>query len=332
MKKILVIRTGAIGDTLLLLPFLKRLEQQYPGVEIGLMGKPERMQLLSTQLNTGRVYDLDADFAWLFVSGVSAPAHESVSLQSQDWIIHFTARPGETFEKNLKKLGCPRVSSLPALPPEDYQRHAVFHPFDVLGLPASTETLVAYQTEWHLKDHLVNVPIEKHANSPGGSHPSAVILSPGAGNQEKRWPLVCWEDLLEECLRRRSDSIIVLTGPAEDRDRLERLGRERGPRVAFARDLSLADLPCLLSQAGAFVGNDSGVTHLAALMGIPTLALFGPTNPCRWGPIGARSSVFWGATLYQYPEWIEKTLEPPSSGLGALSPEAVLGWLERELS
>jgi ADP-heptose:LPS heptosyltransferase len=50
-------------------------------------------------------------------------------------------------------------------------------------------------------------------------------------------------------------------------------------------------LGALLSQAGLYVGNDSGVTHLAAAAGAPTLALFGPTDPATWAPVGPRVEV-----------------------------------------
>ena len=54
----------------------------------------------------------------------------------------------------------------------------------------------------------------------------------------------------------------------------------------LARNLPLAQLAALLSRAGLHVGNDAGVSHLAAAVGTPTLALFGPTDPGAWAPVG----------------------------------------------
>ncbi len=62
-----------------------------------------------------------------------------------------------------------------------------------------------------------------------------------------------------------------------------------------ARALPLRVLGALLSRAGVFVGNDSGVSHLAAATGAPTLALFGPTDPGLWSPLGQRVRVLRGA-------------------------------------
>jgi ADP-heptose:LPS heptosyltransferase len=55
-----------------------------------------------------------------------------------------------------------------------------------------------------------------------------------------------------------------------------------------AHHLPLRVLGALLARAALYVGNDSGVTHLAAAWGAPTLALFGPTDPAQWAPLGPR--------------------------------------------
>ena len=61
-------------------------------------------------------------------------------------------------------------------------------------------------------------------------------------------------------------------------------------------DLSLTQVLGLLSCADGFVGNDSGITHLAAGLGVKTLAVFGPTNPAVYGPIGPAVTVFADST------------------------------------
>jgi ADP-heptose:LPS heptosyltransferase len=58
-----------------------------------------------------------------------------------------------------------------------------------------------------------------------------------------------------------------------------------------AHNLQLRLLAAVLSKCGAYVGNDSGVTHLAAATGIPTLAIFGPTDPAVWAPLGRNVKV-----------------------------------------
>ena len=66
---------------------------------------------------------------------------------------------------------------------------------------------------------------------------------------------------------------------------------------ALPQDQSLVELSHYLRRCRAFVGNDSGITHLAAYLGCPTIALFGPTDPRVWGPIGRRSRIIWKTNL-----------------------------------
>ncbi len=78
----------------------------------------------------------------------------------------------------------------------------------------------------------------------------------------------------------------------------EALQSRLGTRArALPENLSLIELSRYLRGCRAFIGNDSGITHLAAYLGCPTVALFGPTDPRMWGPIGRRSRVLWKTNL-----------------------------------
>jgi len=63
---------------------------------------------------------------------------------------------------------------------------------------------------------------------------------------------------------------------------------------SVARDWTLPEIAALLGLAGAAVGNDSGPTHLAAAVGCPTVAIFGPTDPAVWAPVGAHVAAIDG--------------------------------------
>jgi ADP-heptose:LPS heptosyltransferase len=94
-----------------------------------------------------------------------------------------------------------------------------------------------------------------------------ILIHPGSGSPKKNWPHF-----------------------AELQSRLER-GRQ------MPMNLSLLDLMQEISRSRVFIGNDSGITHLAAYIGCPTVALFGPTDPRIWGPIGRRARVIWKSRL-----------------------------------
>jgi len=94
-----------------------------------------------------------------------------------------------------------------------------------------------------------------------------IVIHPTSGSANKNWPH------FEELLRRL----------------------DRGTRLPM--NLTLRDLSHYIRRCRAYIGNDSGITQLAAYLGCPTIALFGPTDPRVWGPIGRRSRIIWKRKL-----------------------------------
>jgi ADP-heptose:LPS heptosyltransferase len=80
--------------------------------------------------------------------------------------------------------------------------------------------------------------------------------------------------------------MVWILGPADQRLKLTATALAKETNSPIADSLPIRQVAALLSRCGAYVGNDSGVTHLAALSGVPTVAVFGPTDPAVWGPVG----------------------------------------------
>lgn len=104
-----------------------------------------------------------------------------------------------------------------------------------------------------------------------------LAVHPGSGSRAKNWPF----ERFAEAASRLSPARpwLLPLGPAE-----EEIETPEGARLA--RDLPLRTLGAVLARAGLFLGNDSGISHLAAACGTTTLALFGPTDPALWAPVG----------------------------------------------
>lgn len=115
--------------------------------------------------------------------------------------------------------------------------------------------------------------------------PRFLALHPGSGSRAKNWPAARFASLARFVAPQRW---LLVRGPADD---AAAEVMEKVPGALVARDLPLRVLASVLARAGAHVGNDSGVTHLAAASGAPTIALFGPTDPALWAPIGPRVRV-----------------------------------------
>jgi ADP-heptose:LPS heptosyltransferase len=108
-----------------------------------------------------------------------------------------------------------------------------------------------------------------------------ILLMPGSGSLAKNWPAENYLQLAQELAR--STAVLTVLGPAEDH--LEK----SFPNLQVISNSALGALAGLARLSSAFVGNDSGVSHLAAAAGARGVVIFGPTDPARWRPLGAVS-------------------------------------------
>ncbi|HUG52812.1 MAG TPA: glycosyltransferase family 9 protein [Vicinamibacteria bacterium] len=108
-----------------------------------------------------------------------------------------------------------------------------------------------------------------------------LAVHPGSGSPRKNWPAERFAEMVEVLAAGRP--WLLVEGPA-DAEAARVLALR--PRAVIARELPARILGALLAQAGLYVGNDSGVSHLAAAFGAPSLVVFGPTDPAQWAPVG----------------------------------------------
>jgi len=117
-----------------------------------------------------------------------------------------------------------------------------------------------------------------------------LAVHPGSGSPSKTWPADRFARTLDALA---VDRFLLVEGPA-DAAAADVLAAR--PGAVRAQGLAPRRLGALLAEAAAFIGNDSGVTHLAAAFGAPTVALFGPTDPGVWSPAGPRVTLVRSAT------------------------------------
>jgi heptosyltransferase-2 len=116
--------------------------------------------------------------------------------------------------------------------------------------------------------------------------PGFLAVHPGSGARRKNWPAERFASLVEQVADGRP--FVLVEGPA---DAEAAAPAARLPSVVHARELPPRVLGAVLARAGLYVGNDSGISHLAAAWGAPVITLFGPTDPAQWAPIGPRVRV-----------------------------------------
>jgi ADP-heptose:LPS heptosyltransferase len=113
-------------------------------------------------------------------------------------------------------------------------------------------------------------------------------IAPGSGAREKNWPEEFFIAVADWWREHIGGVAMLIVGPVE----LARGGIDRlREHCLVASNLRLAQVTALLSRSTIYLGNDSGMSHLAAAVGVPTVALFGPSDPLQWAPRGRRVTV-----------------------------------------
>lgn len=116
-----------------------------------------------------------------------------------------------------------------------------------------------------------------------------IVIHPGSGSPAKNWPAEKFAALARK-IRAESDCEPLIIGGEADEKAIA-LMRSLLPGFHFLVNVALADVASVISVSAGYVGNDSGITHLAAALSIPVAALFGPTDPARWAPRGDNVSI-----------------------------------------
>ena len=126
------------------------------------------------------------------------------------------------------------------------------------------------------------------------SQPSTIntlAIHPGSGSEQKNWPEKKWSELLTTLTDKTKYDFLIVGGEVEG-EKLQRLAAKLpSNRVEVAQSLPLNELASRLQTCAAFLGHDSGISHLAAALGLPCLILWGDTLEEIWRPQGERVTV-----------------------------------------
>ncbi len=119
----------------------------------------------------------------------------------------------------------------------------------------------------------------------GLSGKRVVALHPGSGGRSKNWPNDRFS-ILAARLAARGAAVIVVEGEAEGAHQGSGDGARAARNVLHVSNCELIKMAGLLERCDYYVGNDSGISHLAALLGVASTVIFGPTDPAQWAPAG----------------------------------------------
>jgi ADP-heptose:LPS heptosyltransferase len=275
-EKILVLFPGAPGDFICFLPALELLARNH---SVDLLARTEYADLVAPGIYASSIER--REIGRLFIAHAGRDEALRRFFAPYLSIYSWTGSGDRSFASNLALLAGGKAKLFP-FRPLDPAVHISDYYLDCVGGKLGRET---YPT----------IPLRRNAlfwarnwlGERGFEREKILALAPGSGAREKNWPTQYFRQV-ERWWQGKGGVSFVIFGPAEE----ERFEKDRDwSGATVARGMDLKNVAALLSLCDVFLGNDSGLTHLAASVGVETVALFGPTDPGAWAPRGRRVTV-----------------------------------------
>jgi hypothetical protein len=269
----LIFHHGALGDGVLIWPLLRAL------APCTLIGPREKARLAQAHIpGVEALAGGDGDspeFSRLFVPAAPAEVSDHIRqlLGAAHRVISFVSSGRDAWADNMRLMApAAECAFVQPRPPIDH-----------------VEPVMRFHLRQLLEQGVDVDPVMPAARvNPDGP----VVIHPGSGGRDKCWPAERVEALLDH-LRAIGRPACVVIGEVE-RERVAAEVIERWRDLADVIEPgSLMELARVIGAASVYVGNDSGPTHLAAQLGVTTVALFGPSDPRVWAPVGPRVRVLW---------------------------------------
>jgi len=298
-RNILLFHQGALGDFIVTWPLALGLSRVFAQSRVFYITSGQKGALAEKAL---RVEAMDVESGWhhLFAPDPSLPEPAQRLLAGAQWVVNFVAGPDDLWARNVKSLAPEaKLVTISTAMPDTFTGHVTEYMASQLkGLPVIEAAMS--QMLRSVEARGVGYP-----RTPGGP----IVLHPGAGSDKKCWPPESFLELARRLSQARTP-VEVLLGEVE----LEKWPAAQAQSFKDAAPVrtpaTLTDLLDRVAAASAFVGNDSGPGHLAGILGVPTISIFGPKSPNRWRPIGPNVRVIadeWSAVTV---DRVAKELRP----------------------
>jgi heptosyltransferase II len=301
--KILIRATNWVGDAIMALPALRAVRKRYPDADIAIVARPYVADIYRDQEICNQPIPYDPKGLHAGFSGRERLAAElraqkfDVALLLQNafdaawlaWRANIPerigyARDGRSFLLT-KAVLVPRTGEISA--------HEKFYYLELLHRAGWLDSV---QDESFIS---LRVPEEKRRTArdfltKSGARQGALRIAIGAGasyGSAKCWPPSRFAEVANRW-QAKTDADVILFGTAAEASVSTAISAEmRRPPIDLTGKTAIADLPALLSQCHLFIGNDSGAMHVAAAVGLPVVAVFGPTDPFGTAPVTPRCSI-----------------------------------------
>jgi ADP-heptose:LPS heptosyltransferase len=272
--KLFILHQGALGDVVLTFPAILALRKHFDRIDILCQGQIGKLAAKLGLVDKG--YPLEAAyFASLFSNQINAKIKDLISSYTRILVLSFSSDL-ENAINQISDRPCLRIAPRP---PAQASIHVAEYLIENIIKGGLIDTVDSQDvvTSWHRERTPKSGPLIDSTK---------IIIHPGAGSKRKRWPLERFFKLAQ-VLEKKGFQPQFVCGPAEP----DLIGDIRNENRAVHHFSELTDLADWFKAAGGYIGNDSGVSHLAVFLGLPSVVIFGPADPKRWIPIGPRVQI-----------------------------------------
>jgi ADP-heptose:LPS heptosyltransferase len=322
-RNLLIFHSAALGDFILTWPLAMALSRLYPQSRTIYVTQRQKGLLAETVLN---VESVDAEQGWhhLYSEQPTLPDAVAKILAGTRHALTFNAEPGDLWTANAvaamsagdtpstasaapPNLAAPasaaalpaagvEITHLPTKPPAGF---AGSHGEFLIASLAAQPTIQSAFSQ-------LLASITSRGLAPGRLIGDSIVIHPGAGSAAKCWPIDRYIELIRR-LRATGRKVTVALGEVEIETLPPQAMEDLQRDAEVVRPGSYLELFNLLRGARGFIGNDAGPSHLAGILGVPTIALFGPSDPRIWKPIGPAVEVLHEPELNNLP--VDRVLE-----------------------
>lgn len=304
-EKILVIHQGALGDVILSFPALLALKEER-GACLAILCKDQVGKVAcDLEVVTGHFPVESARFCGLFAKDMPHDMQAFIDHYDTTVVIGFS----DDMSHRIRQHHRGRTYRITPRPPSGEEVHVARHitrQLEIKGLLRNSGDWGVRHGErgiWESKmeggkskigarvSSLRHRRIEDNLSL---QERDPILIHPGAGSRRKRWTVDNFIAVAGGIRDMNGERVVFLLGPAES-DLLPVIKKRVEGKFQIHQLRDLSEVMTFMKAATCFIGNDSGLAHLAAMMGVPTVAIFGPSSPKRWRPLGKTVKVLRGA-------------------------------------
>ena len=320
MKSLLIVHQGAIGDFILSLPPLEAIHRFYSKARFVFLGHPSILEIIHSRPYFGAVLDCsESRWAPLYNSKEKLDKGAFNSLPPVDTIFAFCRSSSQRLADNLASLYGKPSHRIEPFPPSGLGLHVSeyqcrqLEEIGISALPFPAAVIAPSQEDLLEALRFVKENVARENK--------LILLHPGSGGRKKLWVASGWLYLIRRMSTHDNLQIALLQGPADSQIVQQLYSQVGSNSLLPVNNWPLGKLAALIKESALYLGNDSGITHLAAACGIPTIALFGPTDAQIWGPQGPKVSI-----VRWQPEKSSHEARGKSKTSGEPPPEAEAVW------